>query len=273
MLLAAIWVIGILIAAGFAFQPTLVAVRRRKLRTRPFPEMWRAILKQNVPYVRQLPADLQLQLKQHIQVFVAEKEFVGCRGLNITDEVRITIAAQACLLLLNKRTDYFPGLRQILVYPDSFVVNRERMNVSGLLHEQRQVLSGESWTQGKVILSWRDVLAGAAETADGRNVVIHEFAHQLDQYDGSANGFPFIANRNMRRHWTEVFSREYSQLLQNVEKQQPTLLDYYGATNPAEFFAVASETFFERAAQLAAEHPAMYELLSKYYRVNPLSWR
>lgn len=272
MLLATIWVMGILIATGFAFQPTLVALRRRALRARPFPDVWREILKQNVPFVRQLPADLQLQLKRHIHVFISEKEFVGCAELDITDEVRVTIAAQACLLLLNRRTDYFPELQQILVYPDSFVVNRERMDVTGVMHEQRQVLSGESWTQGKVILSWRDVLAGAAEIADGRNVVIHEFAHQLDQYDGTANGFPLMTNGKIRRRWTEVFTREFIQLQQHAAQQRPTVFDYYGATNPAEFFAVATETFFERAAQLSTAHPAMYKLLCDFYKVNPLSW-
>lgn len=272
MLLVTIWLVGILIATGFAFQPTLVALRRRALRARPFPDAWRDILKQNVPYVRHLPADLQLQLKRHIHVFIAEKEFVGCAGLNITDEIRVTIAAQACLLLLNKRTDYFPELQHILVYPDSFIVNRERTDITGVMHEQRQVLSGESWTQGKVILSWRDVLAGAAEIDDGRNVVIHEFAHQLDQHDGNANGFPLITNRNLQRRWSEVFSREFRHLQQQVTQQQPATFDYYGATNPAEFFAVVTETFFEQAAKLAAQHPAMYKLLCDFYKVNPLSW-
>jgi len=272
VLLAIIWLVGILIAVGIAAQPTLVALRRRALRARPIPDAWREIIKRNVPYFRQLPADLQLQLKKHTHVFIAEKEFVGCGGLTITDEVRVTIAAQACLLLLNKRTDYFPGLQQILVYPDSFIVNRERIDITGVMHEQRQVLSGESWTQGKVILSWRDVLAGAAEIGDGRNVVIHEFAHQLDQHDGVATGFPLITSRRMRQRWTEVFTREYSQLQHHVTQQKPTLLDHYGATNPAEFFAVATETFFERANQLSVTHPSMYKLLCDFYKVNPLSW-
>ena len=273
MLLATIWIIGILIAVGFAFQPTLNAMRRRALRKRPFPDAWREILKQNVPYVRQLPADLQLQLKRHIHVFIAEKEFVGCSGFEITDEVRVTVAAQACLLLLNKRTDYFPGLQSILVYPDTFIVNRERMDVTGLMHEQRDILSGESWTQGKVILSWRDVLEGAAEIGDGRNVVIHEFAHQLDQqHDGNTNGFPLITNDKLRRRWTEIFTQEFTQLQRQVSLRQPTLLDSYGATNPAEFFAVVTETFFEQASRLSMAHPEMYKLLCAFYKVNPLSW-
>ncbi|HEX2585943.1 MAG TPA: M90 family metallopeptidase, partial [Steroidobacteraceae bacterium] len=249
-----------MVMMGIAFQPTLVALRRRALRARSFPEAWREILKRNVPYVRQLPADLQLQLKRHIQVFTAEKEFVGCGGFQINDEVKVTIAAQACLLLLNKRSDYFPDLQSILVYPDTFIVNRERIDITGVMHEQRQVLSGESWSQGKVILSWRDVMEGAIEVGDGRNVVIHEFAHQLDHYDGNANGFPFIADGKLRRRWTDVFSREFAHLQHQVVQRQPTLIDYYGATNPGEFFAVATETFFEQAPQLSEAHPAMYSV-------------
>jgi len=272
VLLATIWFVAIVIVIGIAAEPTLVALRRRALRAQPFPAAWREILKQNVPYVRHLPADLQLQLKRHVQVFIAEKEFVGCADLNITDEIRVTIAAQACLLLLNKRADYYPELQHILVYPNSFVVNRERADVTGVMHEQRQVLSGESWTQGKVILSWRDVLAGAKEIADGRNVVIHEFAHQLDHHDGNANGFPLITNRHLRRRWSEIFTREFTQLQHQATQQQPTVLDYYGATNPGEFFAVATETFFEQAAKLEVHHPAMFKLLCDFYKVNPLSW-
>lgn len=265
--------VALLVVVALAGQPTWIVWRRRKLRSRPFPDAWREILKQRVPYVRRLPADLQLQLKRHMQVFLAEKHFVGCAGLQITDEVRVTIAAQACLLLLNRRTDYFPELQHVLVYPDSFLVNRVSSDHAGVLREQRQVLSGESWSQGKVILSWADVVAGAAEVDDGRNVVIHEFAHQLDQEDGQVNGAPFLGRREHREHWAKVFAREFAWLQQQAASHQPSLLDHYGATDPAEFFAVASEVFFEQAPQLAAEHPELYELLSRFYRINPLSWQ
>jgi len=123
-----------------------------------------------------------------------------------------------------------------------------------------------------VILSWRDVVEGATDIADGRNVVIHEFAHQLDQYDGNASGFPLITDKKLRRQWTKIFTREFSQLRQQAMEQQPALLDYYGATNPGEFFAVATETFFEKAGQLSTVHPEMYAVLCDFYRVNPLSW-
>jgi Mlc titration factor MtfA (ptsG expression regulator) len=267
-----LWTVVLLLVSWLASWPALIAMRRRQLRARPFPDYWREILKHRVPYVRRLPADLQLQLKRHMQVFIAEKHFVGCDGLEITDEVRVTIAAQACLLLLNRRTDYFPDLTHILVYPGSFIVKRVRNDPSGVLLEQRQTLAGESWSQGKVILSWADVLAGAGDVEDGRNVVIHEFAHQLDQEDGVANGAPILGKRAYQQRWVEVFTREFTTLQQRAELQQASLLDHYGATDPAEFFAVASEVFFERPQQLSAEHPALYELLSGFYKVNPLSW-
>lgn len=264
--------IALLIALRIGWEPFRIAMRRRRLESQPFPVEWRLILRLRVPYFWRLTADLQLQLKRRIQVFIAEKEFVGCAGLEITDEMKVTIAAQACLLLLNRRTDYFPGLQQILVYPDIFVVNKTGRDHNGLIVEQSQVLSGESWTEGKVILAWNEVLAGAADINDGRNVVIHEFAHQLDQENGPATGFPVLYGREFRRRWSTVFHNEYLYLQQQAHLQQPTLLNQYGATNPAEFFAVATEAFFEQAVQLSEQHPALYELLSKFYRVNPLSW-
>ena len=263
----------VLVVGWLAGEPLLVAYRRAKLRRRPFPDAWREILKRRVPYFRRLPADLQLQLKKHIQVFLAEKPFIGCAGLEVTEDMRVTIAAQACLLLLNRRRcDYFPNLHQILVYPGAFIVDRVGKDAAGVLQERRHVLSGESWSQGQVILSWDDVLDGAAVVDDGRNVVIHEFAHQLDQQNGHANGAPFLVGRAKRRRWACVLSAEFERLQDAARDGLPTLLSYYGATNPAEFFAVASEVFFEQARRMAVEHPELYRELSRFYRVNPLSW-
>jgi hypothetical protein len=160
----------------------------------------------------------------------------------------------------------------VLLYPGPFVVDRSRTDAMGLQHEQRQVLQGESWQQGQVILSWPDVLDGAADPADGRNVVIHEFAHQRDQENGRANGAPVLPNAMRRKRWARVMNREYATLRQRVNAGEDTLLDPYGATAPAEFFAVASEVFFEQPALMAQQHPALYRELSGYYRINPLSW-
>ncbi len=253
-------------------QPMRKAWRRRQLKRRVFPAEWRRILRERVPYFRTMPADLQLHLKRHIQVFLAEKPIIGCAGLVVDDEIRVTIAAQACLLLLGRRSDYYSELRQILVYPSAFVVDRVKAEPSGVLQDQRQVLAGESWSQGQVILSWPDTLEGAAVPDDGRNVVIHEFAHQLDQEKGQANGAPWQPGRTSRDRWAKVMEREYATLRRRAAMGEVSLLSDYGASDPAEFFAVVSEAFFEQPRQLAAEHAELYAQLSGYYRVNPLSW-
>jgi len=262
-LLLILWLLG---------EPYLIERKRQKIRARPFPAAWRAILKRRVPYIRALPADLQLQLKRHIQVFVAEKAFIGCDGLDISDEMRVTIAAQACLLILNRPRDYYPNLRQILVYPGSFVVHREHTDGIGVAHHGHQVLSGESWSQGQVILSWHDTLAGAATPNDGQNVVIHEFAHQLDQETGAANGAPVLARRAHYARWSQVLGAEFAQLQARASHSESSLFSDYGATDPAEFFAVISEVFFEQPQRMATEHPALYRELTQLYRLDPLSW-
>ena len=284
-LLFLLWLIG---------QPWLTEKKRQRIRSRPFPAEWRDILKRRVPYVRTMPADLQLQLKAHIQVFLAEKAFIGCDGLEIDDDVRVTIAAQACLLILNRPSFYYPELHQILVYPNSFVVKREHTDGAGIKHSGRQVLAGESWSNGQVVLSWHDTLEGAAVPDDGNNVVIHEFAHQLDQEKGAANGAPTLARRAHYRGWSQVLNDEYRALqarrafrgerfinphvdqteeaVKAARDEHDPLFSDYGATDPAEFFAVISEVFFERPARLAQEHSALYQELARFYRLDPLSW-
>ncbi|WP_342618371.1 M90 family metallopeptidase [Rhodoferax sp. GW822-FHT02A01] len=246
--------------------------QRTRVAARPFPRAWRTILRRRVPLFQSLPADLQLQLKQSIQIFIAEKPFIGCAGQSITDEVRVTIAAQACLLLLNRPHHNFPNLRQILVYPTRFVVPRLHTDSAGVAHQGSNVLSGESWSQGQVVLSWQDVLEGAAIPDDGHNVVLHEFAHQLDQEDGAANGAPQLRSLQDGGRWAGVMQREFDRLQQDALLGAPTLLNPYGATNPAEFFAVATEVFFEQPRLLAQEHAQLYEELARFYRTDPVHW-
>ena len=253
------------------FKPALVERQRDKVRDQPFPKPWRNILRSNVPYFYTMPADLQLQLKKHILVFLSEKHFYGFEGIDINDEIRVTIAAQACLLLLNKKTNYYPKLKSIYVYPAAFIAKHEGKNAAGVLQEHHRVLSGESWELGKVILSWKDTHQGGLVFNDGHNVVIHEFAHQLDQETGVANGAPFLSHKN-QRCWSEVLSREFQNLQHAASNGQQSLLDHYGATNPAEFFAVASEVFFERPHAMEAQHPALYKQLREFYRLNPAIW-
>ncbi len=272
MTLLILALVAALAVAWFWREPLFAELRRNRIRRQPFPPEWRQILRRRVPYFRAMPADLQLQLKKRIQVFLAEKPFIGCAGLEVSDEMRVTIAAQACLLTLNRRGEYFSNLRQVLVYPGAFIVDKVHADGSGVLQDRRQVLAGESWTLGQVLLSWEDALDGAASPDDGRNVVIHEFAHQLDQGNGRANGAPAMPGRARRARWARVLGAEFEALQQGVGEGRPTLLGSYAASDPAEFFAVASEVFFEQPGPLAAAHAELYRVLSEFYRVDPLSW-
>ncbi|MEN9704358.1 MAG: hypothetical protein RLZZ393_237 [Pseudomonadota bacterium] len=262
-----------IVALWIALAPILQRRRRRRLWRRPFPAAWEGILRDELPGLSRLPSELQRQLRAHVQVFLDEKPFVGCGGLAIDDRIRVTVAAQACLLLLNRRgADYYPELRQVLVYPDVFVVERLQSDALGLQYHAAQVLSGESWSRGQVVLSWQAAQEGGRQSGDGRNVVIHEFAHQLDQEFGPANGAPLLHKREDYARWSEVLGGEYSRLREALARGEPTLLDPYAATDPAEFFACASELFFERARDLAAHHPALYNQLRRYYCVDPVRW-
>lgn len=248
---------------------SLKEYRRRKLRSRLFPEEWRNILVLNIPRYHCLsPADRE-ELNGHIKVFLAEKRFEGAAGLKITDEIRVTIAAQACLLLLHRDTDYYPGLSSIIVYPHEYVTRHIERASGGFVHEGTQARLGESSTRGAVVLSWDHVRAGASDVDDCRNVVFHEFAHQLDAEGGRVDGAPLLPQRSMYIAWARILGKEYEQLRRRTARGYTTLLDRYAATNPAEFFAVATECFFQSPARMRAEHPELYEELKAYYRQDP----
>ena len=268
----AIVVLAALYVGWLLTAPRRARSRRERLRRRQFPEAWQRILRRRVKSYRRLPAQLQQQLKEHMQVFLAEKDFIGCDGLVVTDEMRVTIAALACLLILNRETDYYPNLRQVLVYPGAFVVDMEESDEAGVVRNDSHVLSGESWSQSQVILSWEDVVEGAAVDDDGYNVVIHEFAHQLDQEAGYANGAPELATRGQYARWSRVLGEEYERLRSSVEAGEQSLLDDYGATDPAEFFAVLAEVFFEQPLPLREENPVLYDELSRFFSVDPANW-
>ena len=262
------------VALWIALAPVLQARRRRRIRQRPFPAGWQAILRRELPFLERLPAELRRELEGHVQVFLDEKRFIGCGGLEIDDRIRVTIAAQACLLLLNRRgADGYPELRQVLVYPDAFVVERLRADAMGLQYHSAQVLSGESWSRGQVVLSWRDAREGGVYFGDGRNVVIHEFAHQIDQEFGPANGAPQLARREDYARWSTVLGTEYQRLQEKLSLGEMTLIDPYAATDPAEFFACATELFYEKPMDLAIHHPALYNELRRFYNVDPVRWR
>lgn len=239
----------------------------------PFPNEWVEILERNIGVYPNLPMPLRLQLRTLIKRFLHKKHFTGAGGQEITDEVRVTIAAQACMLQLNRKGALYPRLKYIIVYPAPFVVSRTETDASGVSGEARKGLLGESWDSGKVILAWDNVLHGARNFVDGRNVVLHEFSHQLDSEDGSTDGAPLLAGESSYRSWAAALSGEYAVLQKKARRGGRSLMDHYGATNPAEFFAVATETFFEKPHAMAERHQELFEVLSAYYRVDPRDWQ
>lgn len=243
--------------------------RRARLRTQPLPETWWNIIDERVPYVQRLPRADRDELGGIIQVLLHEKRFEGCGGLEITDEIRVTIAAQAAVLLLHRDTDYYPGLKTILVYPDAYVAHTEEVQPDGTVIEGPQARLGESWLRGSVVLSWSDVVRGAHSPSDGHNVVFHEFAHQLDGETGSVEGAPALGAGGCYTQWAQVLSMEYNQLVVDVHRGHHRLIDPYGATSPAEFFAVITETFFEQSRALQHQHPQLYDELTRFYQQDP----
>jgi len=229
-------------------------------------------IEKNIPLYGRLPEELKQQLHGLVNVFLAEKSFIGCGGQEITDEVKATIAAQACMLLLNRKTNFYPKLKTIYVYPHTYVA-KGLMNDSGLIVEGKSVRLGESWQNGPVVLTWDSITGGARNIQDGRNVVFHEFAHQLDQEDGDADGAPILDSRSCYRSWAQVLSAEYERLFSKTRVRRRSMLNKYGATNPAEFFAVATETFFEKPRQMHKKAPDLYEELKSYYHLDPLLWK
>ena len=245
--------------------------KRKRLLAAPFPAEWEQIVQKNVPLYDRLPEQLREQLGGLVNVFLAEKDFEGCGGLEITDEIRVTIAAQACMLLLNRKAAYFRKLRTILVYPHTYAA-RTVYSDGNVTIDGQSVRLGESWQNGPVVLAWESVTGGTSNIADARNVVLHEFAHQLDQEDGAADGVPTLDRRSSYIAWARVLGAEYEALQKKKKKRRRSVMNKYGATNPAEFFAVATETFFEKAKQMKKRHPELYDELREYYKLDPVEW-
>jgi hypothetical protein len=242
-------------------------------------------VERHCPAYEHLSAADRQELAGHIQIFLAEKKFEGCAGLAVTDDMRLCIAANACLLLLHRQTDYFPDLQTVLVYPGSYVATVTRHIGHGVMAEVEQARSGESWPHGSVVLAWAEIckdLAGHGRT----NVIIHEFAHQLDYEDGYADGAPLLApvtgadgktlrtRKDRYADWARVMKSEYENLRARVATDvpgEPQILRAYGATNPAEFFAVATEAFFGQPRELRQQHAELYAELKWYFNQDPAS--
>jgi Mlc titration factor MtfA (ptsG expression regulator) len=246
--------------------------RLHRVLARPLTDVQLGVIERNVAQYRGMPRDLRTQLQRLVKQFLHQKTFVGCAGLEVTEEMRVTIAAQACLLLLNRPTRVYPGLHAVLVYPGAFLVPRRQQDEAGVVTETRQDLLGESWGDGRVVLSWEHVRRAGLPPEGTHNVVLHEFAHQLDSESGSNNGAPFLGSPERYRSWSETLSRDFDLLRRDAYWGQRDVLDPYGATNPAEFFAVATESFFEQPHELAARHPDLYAEFEAYYRVDPRAW-
>jgi Mlc titration factor MtfA (ptsG expression regulator) len=258
--------------AAVAVRIILRARRRKALRLRPLSKGWRFIVEENIPLYNRLPEPLKVELGGLIHLFLDEKTFLGCGGQEIDEAIKVTIAAQACILLLNRPTKIYPRLNTIYVYPSSYIVDSKH-HEGDLVIEGKDVRLGESWHNGPVVLAWDSIAHAACGVHQGHNVVIHEFAHQLDQEDGEMNGAPVLHSLSQRRQWVQVFQDEYEKLCDAAEYHQYTILDDYGTTDPAEFFAVATEAFFEKSSLLHQYNPRLYEQLEKYYRLDPASWK
>jgi Mlc titration factor MtfA (ptsG expression regulator) len=238
-----------------------------------FPEEFRDYVRRRVPCAALLDAAELGKLEALIRIFNAEKSFEGGGGLIITEEMRIAVAARACLLVLHRielDEPLYPGLDTIIVYPSTYRA-KLRHKEGFVVVEGLQARLGESWTRGVVVLSWDAVLAGAANLSDGRDVVLHEFAHQLDGADGEMDGTPELDDREHYGAWSEVASEAYAELRDAVERHRKTTIDPYGATNPPEFFAVVVELFFEKPSQLSDRYPDLYAELALFFKFDPVS--
>jgi hypothetical protein len=244
---------------------------RAQVLAEPFPETFRALLLASVPLAGSLDGGDRAKLEALVRVFISEKNFEGAGGLEINDQMRIVIAGRACLMVLHRAgldSPLYPDLKSIVVYPSTYRAS-ERKQLGYVVVEGEQTRLGESWTRGVVVLAWDSVLAGGANREDGHDVVLHEFAHQLDAEVGGMDGTPDLGPGQRYAAWAQIAAAEYASLRKAVERHKKTSLDPYGATNAPEFFAVVVEAFFEKPRQLERKHPALYAELEAFFRFDP----
>ena len=229
-------------------------------------ELWQSVIRR-YPFTRALAAEERASLRERVVLFLHEKSIVGAGGLALRDEMRMCIAAQACMLILNLDPDCYRGWVEVIVYPDEFVAEYEYVDEDGIAHRVEEPMTGESWLEGPVILSWADAELRGGDT--GYNVVIHEFAHKLDMLNGEANGFPPLHAGMNRAAWSRAFSAAYEDFKGRVERGEASEIDSYAAEHPAEFFAVLSEAFFETPRAVLTEYGDVYRQLAAFYRQDP----
>jgi Mlc titration factor MtfA (ptsG expression regulator) len=271
-LIAVLGLAGMVLALQLGL-PWYRAYRRRRLRASGIAPQWRAILMRRAPLYRRLPAELRPRLDELVGVFVAEKDFVGCAGLEVTLPMKLGIAAQACLLIVN-RSDcrVYDELSSILVYPAAFLVPDTDVDEAGVVTEERRELIGQTFDTGRIVLSWADVAEGARGAADGVNVVLHEFAHYLDHEQGTTNGALRFGTRSDRERFTRVLRSAYARLWHRARRGRASVIDDYALEDEGEFFAVATEAFFEQPEALRAEDAELYSELARFYALDPASW-
>jgi Mlc titration factor MtfA (ptsG expression regulator) len=241
--------------------------RQRIIQRTPWDEaLWEKTLA-GLPFMRGLAADERGRLREAVILFLHDKSIRGAAGLQIDDGMRLMIAAQACILVLNLDIDFFRGWVEVIVYPDEFIPTIEYTDDAGIVHVEREARAGEAWLHGPVILSWADV----APATEGVNVVIHEFAHKLDMLNGDANGFPPLHAGMDRRSWAAAFTAAYADFCRRVDADEEVAIDPYAAESPAEFFAVVSEAFFDLPQAVLDAYPQVYAQLKDFYRQDPVA--
>jgi len=243
--------------------------RRRRWLERPTPSAWRPWLSA-LPFYERLSAEERTRLEATTRILAAEKTWEGCDGLVVTPEMKVVIAAQAALLVLEIEHDYYADVTSIVIFPTTYASPFERKDALGIASTGEQHL-GEAWYRGPVVLAWDSALHGAHDPRDGHNLVWHEFAHRLDALDGFFDGTPPLDREADYEVWKQTFGGAYQRLRDDIEAGRPHVLDSYAATNEAEFFAVAVETFFERPRRLQREEPGLYDTLRAYFRQDPLA--
>jgi len=252
--------------------PLIQSIRRYLIRNREFPEQWKQILDRRVPFYRYLPESLKSELHKHMPIVMEEKHFEGCGGLVMNDEKRVIISAYATLLILGEPTGYYPDLQAILVYPSDYYAEVLEEDPSGIITEGVEYRSGESWGVGSIVLSWQDIEKDLAHPFSGRNLIFHEFSHQIDDVYGVTAGIDESGDVFTSNEWNDTLAREFRALRVAVQRSHKTLLDPYGATLPAEFFSVATECFFECGYTMREQHPDLYRMFVQFYKLDPAGW-
>ncbi len=266
-----ILVILAIAALAWGTHRLLRAYQRRRAARIPLSNAQKCILKENIPLYRRLPDSLRDRLDAHVQTFLFDKRFHGLQGVQINDEIRLTVAGTACMLLLGRDDLKFAGFTTILIYPSTFV--SEQRSHDGLLEQVgRPARLGESWKRGPLVLAWDSARHGAGDIKDGHNVILHEFAHKLDEVDGAMDGAPILEQKSQYVSWARAMQPAFDELQRNAARKVQTAMNHYGATNPAEFFAVLVETFYEKPRQLNKHHPELYAEMQRCFGVDPVEW-